>query len=122
MNKRNYIRFFNNKVEAQLDVFCFENDGCRICYAPALDLAGYGLNEQEAEDSFQIVFNEFIGDIIKNKRVDSALSSLGWKPKKKTALAPDMTNILMTNKTLQRIFNSTSYIKTSQNLSVRLAY
>lgn len=68
MNKRNYIRFFNNKVEAQLDVFCFENDGCRICYAPALDLAGYGLNEQEAEDSFQIVFNEFIGDIIKNKR------------------------------------------------------
>lgn len=122
MNKRNYIKFSGKKVEARLDVFCFENDGCRICYAPALDLAGYGLNDQEAEDSFQITFNEFIGDIVKNDKVDSVLSSLGWKLMKRSVLAPDMTNILMTNKTLQGIFNMTNYVKSSQNLSVSLAY
>ena len=121
MNKRNYIKFSGNKVEAQLDVFCFENDGCRICYAPALDLAGYGLDDKEAEESFQIVFNEFIGDIVRNNKVDSVLSSLGWVPKKKSASGPEMTNILMTNKTLQGIFNSASYVKSSQCLSVRLA-
>ena len=42
-----------------LDVFIYENDGCKIAYAPALDLMGYGKSVDDAKDSFEIVAEDF---------------------------------------------------------------
>ncbi|RME15031.1 MAG: hypothetical protein D6799_06490 [Bacteroidetes bacterium] len=55
------------KVQLFLIKFVDEN-GVHIVYSPHLDLAGYGENEKEAQESFNIHLNEFIDYNLRKKR------------------------------------------------------
>ncbi len=94
---------YNNSsgfVKANLILIHFidENDN-HIIYSPHLDLSGYGKTKEEAKQSFEINFNEFIDYTLKKKTLGNLLQKLGWqvkgsskKPKK--VITPSMKTIL----------------------------
>ncbi len=47
-------------VKVRLDIISFEEEGSRICYSPALDMSGYGVNEEDAKTSFEVALEEFL--------------------------------------------------------------
>lgn len=81
-----YEKAFNTsahyiKVKLLLISFIDEN-GIYIVYSPHLDLSGYGKNEKEAQESFDINLEEFIDYTIKKKTLSNVLKKLGWQVKK----------------------------------------
>lgn len=49
----------NEGIETQLTVYLFEEDEHTIAYCPALDLSGYGMNEEEAKSDLSAVLTEY---------------------------------------------------------------
>lgn len=47
-----------------LSLIPFNEGDVIIIYSPALDLSGYGYNEKEAKESFEITLEEFLNYII----------------------------------------------------------
>ncbi|HEY4787807.1 MAG TPA: hypothetical protein VIH57_17245 [Bacteroidales bacterium] len=75
------MSFGNNRVSFKLPIIAFEEDGAKIVYCPALDLSGYGLDENEADESFKISLDQFISYTIHKNTLDKELRRLGWKVK-----------------------------------------
>lgn len=83
----------------RLILFYFiDEDNVHFIYSPHLDLTGYGHNEEEAKESFKIVYTDFIDYTLNKKTLGSVLQKLGWqikgslkKPKKVTT--PSMSSI-----------------------------
>lgn len=106
--RRNYIRINNDGIDAQLDVFIYENDGFQIAYAPALDLMGYGKTVDDAKASFEVVIEDFFEFGIQRKTLDTYLKEHGWTKESKAVefKSPQAWLILQKNKQLQEIFTS----------------
>lgn len=104
----NYIRIHNEQVEAQLDVFIYDNDGFKVAYAPALDLMGYGKTVEEAKDSFEIVMEDFFEFGFKRGTLDEYLTKHGWTLdlQQDSFISPSAWIILQNNKQLQEIYSS----------------
>jgi hypothetical protein len=105
---------FENKagsVKVMLLLFHFEDENkVHFIYSPHLDLTGYGNNMEEAKNSFEIVFEDFIDYTLKKKTLSKILTGLGWelkgsanKPKK--VLAPSITSVIKDNKYVSEIFD-----------------
>lgn len=99
-----YEKAFNTsahyiKVKLLLISFIDEN-GIYIVYSPHLDLSGYGKNEKEAQESFDINLEEFIDYTIKKKTLSNVLKKLGWQVKKEyhklpqKVLSPSIQDLL----------------------------
>ena len=118
---QNYIKVSKSNVEAKLDVFIYENDGCQIAYAPALDLMGYGRTVDEAKASFEVVVEDFFETSIQMKTLAEYLKQHGWvkEARKVEFLSPQGWNILE-NQQLQDIF-STDFQKQTMPVSCALA-
>ena len=94
---------FSNKkagVIAQLMLIHFidEND-VHIIYSPHLDLSGYGKTKDEAKQSFEDSFADFMDYTINKKTLGEVLKQLGWKSKgnskrPKKIIVPSMSDIL----------------------------
>lgn len=106
--RRNYIRINKDGIDAQLDVFIYENDGFQIAYAPALDLMGYGKTVEDAKASFEVVIEDFFDFGIQRKTLDTYLKEHGWTKEAKAVefKSPQAWIILQRNKQLQEIFSS----------------
>ena len=115
-NSSNYITLSRGKVRAKLDVFIYLNDGCFITYAPALDLCGYGENEEEAKASFEIVLHEYLKFAIENKTLNSDLIAHGWEKTKEMFKGSDSISLLMNNEQLQSVAKQ-DYKKTSREVT-----
>ena len=48
-----------NRIKCSLPLIIFEEDNNVITYCPALDLSGYGSNEEEAKKSFEVTLSEY---------------------------------------------------------------
>ncbi len=57
----------------------FKEGDVFILFAPALDISGYGKTEEEAQQSFEVVFEEFIEYTVKKHTLHKELKRLGWK-------------------------------------------
>ena len=98
-------------VKVMLLLFHFEDENkVHFIYSPHLDLTGYGKNKEEAKNSFQIVFEDFVDYTLKKKTLNKVLTGLGWelrgsaqKPKK--ILAPSITSIIKDNEYVSEIFD-----------------
>lgn len=106
--KSNYIKITKDGIDANLDVFIYENDGFQIAYAPALDLMGYGKTIEDAKASFEIVIEDFFECGIQRKTLNTYLKEHGWtnEAKKVEFKSPQVWIILQRNKQLQEIFSS----------------
>ena len=50
----------NREIKVHLPFIIFEQDKVHVVYCPALDVSGYGNNEEEAFESFKINLGEFL--------------------------------------------------------------
>ena len=85
-----------------LQLISFEEDGLTFVYAPALDLTGYGKNEDEAKRSFEITLKEFVKYTDNKSAIVKELEKHGWVVKKKGNLnkgvkAPSYIDMLENN-------------------------
>jgi hypothetical protein len=104
----------NKAIKFNLPLIIFEEDGSQIVYCPSLDISGYGNNETEAIESFQVCLGEFLMYTIHKKTFHSELERLGWKFKKnspKPMTPPDMIRLLEKNENFSRIFNNFPFRK-----------
>lgn len=54
-------------MQVDLALILFEEDGSQIAYCQALDVSGYGNDEEEAKRSFEISLSEFFRYLINKK-------------------------------------------------------
>ena len=101
----------SGNVKVKLFLVHFQDeDGVHFIYSPHLDLSGYGHSEEDAKDSFKIVFEDFIDYTLKKKTIGKVLKSLGWELKgtlkrPKNILAPSITSVISKNDYVSEIFD-----------------
>jgi hypothetical protein len=127
MKQGQYKGNFNTgdtQFDVQLPVISFIDDNTHIIYCPALDLSGYGNDETEAKESFDIVLEEFLTYTASKKSLWADLKKLGWAVKKsnqKAATPPSISKLLDTNQEFNRIFNNFPFKKYNTGISLPLS-
>lgn len=110
----------HNTIKVGLQVLLFVEGDVNIAYLPALDLSGYGQNEEEAMASLDTVLSEyFLYTTRKNTLVDD-LKARGWKITKKSKpfIAPELTSLFQENDYLQEIVNNRDYKAKMRNVQM----
>ena len=69
-----------NMIKCVLPLISFIEDDCYITYCPALDLSGYGENQTEVDQSFEVVLSEYFKYTVNKKTLAEDLRKMGWKP------------------------------------------
>lgn len=113
-------RLSKEQLKISLSFIEFDEDNRTILYCPALDLSGYGNNEEEAKESFEVVLEEFIRYTMNKKTFFNELTKLGWKirSKSKPITPPDMCYLLERNENFHQIFNKHSYRKYDKPVAI----
>ena len=66
-------------INLVLGVYIFTEEEIYIAYCPALDISGYGENEQEAKQSFGEVVRQYLDYCIHEHTLTEDLQSTGGK-------------------------------------------
>jgi hypothetical protein len=93
------------RINLQVNLLIWVEDGIHFMYAPSLDLTGYGESESVAEASFKVTLREFV-EYTKNKRtLFEELERLGWlvNKRKKRVHAPNHAELLSDNETYREL-------------------
>ncbi len=110
-----------HKVQVDLAIILFEEDGTQVAYCPALDVSGYGNNEDEAKSSFEVSLSEFFRYLINKKTFEKEFKRLGWTIKKdhnKIMTPPLMSDLLSGNENFSRIFNNFPFKKIDERIAL----
>lgn len=92
-------------IRVSLAVFLYEDDGVYYAMCPALDIIGYGNNEDEAKTSFEVMIAEVIKEVVENGNLFVWLQSLGWSK----CQPPKTTELINKDESLATIVNEKSY-------------
>ena len=118
---RGFISMDQNKIEGSLDIIIFKEDDTTIVYCPTLEVSGYGVDENEAHESFKISLAEFFRYCTNKNTLRTELKRLGWQMKRsksKPMVPPPITELLSSNENLSRIYNNFDFRKTATNVSI----
>ena len=107
-----------HSVKVQLQVLLFIEDEVDYAYIPALDVIGYGKNEEEAKESLKVSLSEFFKYSLNKNTCAIELKRLGWNKTKKSYEAPAITDQVTTNEQLRDILNHKQYKATSFDISM----
>ena len=101
----------------------YKDDEAYYSYCPALDLIGYGDNEEEAKKSFQLVLEEYIRYTTENQTLIADLKEHGWKitDNGEKLTPPNLSELLQSNNELNDIFNKYDFNKYSIPVKMQLA-
>jgi len=109
-------------VEARVSLIQFTEDDTFITYCPALDLSGYGITTDEANNSFELALEEFFRYTIKKNTLNDVLHSLGWKRKEDAVQPcfnqPDLYSMLGQHEYLNDIFSEKEFTKVDRNIQM----
>lgn len=121
--KEDYIKFKDGKIEAGLNLFRYDDNGCRVVYSPALEIMGYGRTDEEADADFDFCVREFFHSTTNNGTFEREMSRLGWIRKKtdETLTSPSLLDILPRNEVFRDIFNNFDFRKDNRSLSCSIA-
>ena len=99
----------------QVGIVSFQEDDCFYVYCPSLNLIGCGHDEKEANESFNIVLDEYISYTEENNTLIEDLEKHGWKIEGNTKkiTPPLMFQSFRKNKDLGRIVNKLDFKKQS---------
>lgn len=127
MKGRNRIsRFFGKgdvqKIEIQLDMIDFVENGIFCTYAPALDLVGYGKTKEAARQSFEIVMQEYIEFTIAKKTLAADLQKHGWTVSDNHLDPPSFTWLLENNAQVKEVYDSHDFSKHTKPVKVPLGH
>lgn len=109
------------KVDVNLPIIIFQEDESHIYYCPALDLCGYGKDENEAFESFKVVLSEYFLYTKNKKTLREDLRKLGWQIRrslKKRMTPPTMSHLLESNENFNNIFNNHSFRKVETKVRI----
>lgn len=108
------------KIQVQLLLLQWEEEGIHYLYAPALDLTGYGYSEEEARRSFETNLDEFVDYTDKKKTIYDELKRLGWtiNKKKKRVQAPAESELLEDNETYREIKGKPDVVTITRQVSM----
>jgi hypothetical protein len=110
--------------KVNLSLIKFEEDGCKIAYCPALEISGYGNNDEEAIESFKISLSEFFKYTSNKKSFEKEMERMGWtisRAKNKSMIPPSMIKLLQENDNFSRIFNEHSFYKEDLTIDLPIA-
>ena len=98
MKKQQATAYFGGG-EVQIALFLYIEENIQVCYAPELDLYGYGTAETEALASFAVVLDNYLGYVMAQNTLDTDLKALGWRvnTKTRTYTAPPLHQLLVQN-------------------------
>ena len=108
-------------INVLLDIITFQEDDTIVVYCPPLEVYGYGVDENEAQESFKFCLSEFFRYCINKNTLRLELKRLGWQLKKskvKPMIPPTITELLSTNENLSRIYNNYDFRKTATSVSI----
>lgn len=109
-------------IEMRLPVILFKDDqNYFIAHIPVLDLSGYGLSEEEAKESLDIVLNDYITYAIKNNTLHDDLISHGFIFNKKdhTVNPPTLTkSVKLFSTNLIEVLENRPYTKIDKSVSI----
>ena len=99
--------------EVRVALFVYIDEGVQVCYAPELDLYGYGNTEDEALNSFTIALDEYLSYVLSHKTLGKDLKRLGWTVdvRKKVYTAPSLPDLLGRNDDFLQTITTRSYRK-----------
>ena len=101
-----------DRIDFNIPIITFIENNISFVYCPALDLTGYGNNDDEAQASFNEALDTFFKYTIHKKTFLSELERLGWKTsKKKIITAPSLIDMVNSNAYLADIFEKKQYQK-----------
>lgn len=108
-------------IEVFLDIITFQENDATVVYCPSLEVYGYGVDENEAHQSFTISLSEFFRYCMNKNTLRQELGRLGWKLKKsklKPMIPPLISEMLSTNDNLSRIYNNYDFKKTAKSVAI----
>jgi len=111
-------------IMVSVDVIEYSEDKMFFSYSPALDLIGYGKSKQEARESWETVLEEYLTYAVNKKTLIKDLQSKGWQVKKnkRDFKPPTFSWMLQNNKDLADVYDKHNFQKTTQPISVPLAF
>ncbi|MGV8964276.1 MAG: hypothetical protein ACOH2V_12980 [Candidatus Saccharimonadaceae bacterium] len=112
-----------NKITVNLSVILFNEEETVIAFCPALDIYGYGVNQEEAKSSFDIAIDEYFKYTINKNTLFTDLTSRGWKvhgskTKKSRLDPPSMSELLFSNADFGDIFNTHEFQKLNRAVEI----
>jgi len=108
-------------LTVHLSLYSFIEDKVTIIYCPALDISGYGLDEEEARKSFETIFSETIDYMMKKNTFHDDLKAHGWhiRGKKSNDLkAPSFADLYKKNEDFKNIIDNKEYHKFDKNVVI----
>ena len=98
----------------QVGIITFKDENVYHVYCPSLNLIGCGYTEKEADESFNIVFDEYIKYTTENNTLIEDLKSCGWKINGSKKLSPPKISESMTlDSDFVNIVNNYDFVKRS---------
>lgn len=109
--------------EMKLTLINFKDDNVYNVYCPSLNLIGCGYTEIEAQESFKVVFDEYINFTTENNTLIEDLKQCGWKitGNSKNMLPPKLSESLIMNNDFNDIINNFDFDKRSINAKIPFA-
>jgi hypothetical protein len=97
----------------RLALFSYIDEGVHVVYAPALDLFGYGTDEAEARQSFDLVLDEYLIHTAQNHTLTADLRANGWNfgPDSQIVTAPELHETLRRNPDFYQLIQSRPFRK-----------
>lgn len=110
----------NKRVDLDILIVTFIEEGIYYYYAPQLDVYGYGQTETEAKESFEVTLHEFFRYTLNKATLHDELIRLGWKikPNKKQMTAPDFSDVLRGNADFKNIVETRTFTKKLHNVQM----
>lgn len=110
-------------INVSLSLYVWVEDNITFVYSPALDITGYGINEKEAKNSFQVTLDEFVNYTHTKKTIFDELEKLGWtvNRKKKRVHAPNLEELRADNDIFRNLLKKSNIRSESQNIALSLA-
>jgi len=111
----------NHKVQVNIPLYIFEENDTIIYYCPALDVYGYGDNDKQARESFEISLSEFFTYTLNKKTFLKEMQRLGWTTKKnkhKPMTPPSLNQMIETNEEFSNLLNNVPFRKIHQNIEI----
>ena len=108
-------------VQVQLSLYVFEEGEHTIVYCPALDISGYGSNEDAAQDDFKAVMTEYFRYIIQKKTVREDLTRMGWTVKKslhKKMTPPTDEEVMKMNESFSELMKTNPIKRLSEPIQI----
>ena len=108
-NKLNYKAKHTSEgstISTELTLISFEEGDVSFVYCPALDLTGYGNDEDEAKKSFSQTLKMYFDDTTNKNTLFQDLEKHGWIIEKQKKLkSPDFDFLFRRNKQFKSIVN-----------------